>query len=1139
MRRLSLIGLLLLCLLAALPSLAAPVTVAGAVVGPDDQPLPGAEVWLITRFGAVPFGDPTMLSGKCDASGNFVFADANLDEATPPSPYVFWLRPTVVAYQAPHALGWQQVKPDGGKVTVRCGKTGPITGRVTTPDGKPIAATATLEYLRLPSIEPGFGYLMLGRTLADHLAVPTDADGRFHIDWAPAGAFGMPSIAAPGYGRVRLFSRESARDVPITLRPAGRLEVRFTCPEDPAAVAGLKTFYYGGLSGTECADMVTTDAQGQLVVPELQPQRYMVGASFPAMAKWQAEMQNEVQVKSGETARLEIPLRQAVTVKGRVVDTAGAPVAGATVAMEQMIPGLIDWPTTDAVGQYTFCALPGVRQIQVASLPEDYVSADLSQRVVVGEQAATVPDFVVKRAATLTGTVVDQAGQPVPGATVHGGGGGGPVSGTGDRTSDAQGGFAVKQLDPDREVTVWAEAKGLITAQEVRIPAADLGKPVKLTLVPAQPVRLRVTVVGQDGQPIKGAQVQAMWQRAMIGTQVPGGATDEAGTWTSDPQVPIGQYQLGVSANGCSSASTGSWEVVPGETHDFGTVTLVRAAGSIAGQVVDAANKPLAGVKVFNSGDGPKRTETATDPQGHFALTGLFPGRAFVFADAEGYVFTGACAAVGATDVVLRLTPRPEVKALGDPLPPPAGPTRAAELDAAKQLIQGALASANQEYYRQRLAALLARVDLPAAIKLSAEANGAYGDAIAKAMGRQLIDDDPEGALEWLEKIDDTDEYASYQVFAVVELAKTHPDLARRQFDKALPLLDNIEENSGRAVLLAQLGAAMLPIDRALAETTLRQAQDLASPLPRDENGSEIRAQVANALARLDIDAAVEMVQGLTGYENRPVHFEQRLAAKIADANPERAEQLLNIAQEWERRRETVDVVSLMAAKDPARAMRIARAMQETDESKPRALGALAVALRQTDPQSALTLFAEAVAAATKAQGPGGPPGNYQNNRYGAVLTELSLIGRQIGYPLADELSYRAAAMRTTGSEDGPAGGYVDWQGSSLLLAMLSMADPALGREAALAQEPRLPREGDEWTRGEAVRGVLQAVMLSAPAEGLAMVAAHKNDGSWAQQGPHYVMQIAKLLLADPAERQALLQREYGFGSSEDTIWDR
>ena len=56
---------------------------------------------------------------------------------------------------------------------------------------------------------------------------------------------------------------------------------------------------------------------------------------------------------------------------------------------------------------------------------------------------------------------------------------------------------------------------------------------------------------------------------------------------------------------------------------------MLRPLRTVRGRVVDRQGKPVAGVEVFQSGDGPERTTTKTDADGRFSLGGFRQGPVF------------------------------------------------------------------------------------------------------------------------------------------------------------------------------------------------------------------------------------------------------------------------------------------------------------------------------------------------------------------------------------------------------------------------------------------------------------------------------------------------------------------------------
>ena len=101
---------------------------------------------------------------------------------------------------------------------------------------------------------------------------------------------------------------------------------------------------------------------------------------------------------------------------------------------------------------------------------------------------------------------------------------------------------------------------------------------------------------------------------------------------------------------------------------------VLRPLRTVRGQVVDRQGKPVAGVEVFQSGDGPERTSAKTDADGRFSLGGFRQGPGVSFARGDGFRFQGRLIKPAESDVTVELTrvsehPSREMKMLPDPIP--------------------------------------------------------------------------------------------------------------------------------------------------------------------------------------------------------------------------------------------------------------------------------------------------------------------------------------------------------------------------------------------------------------------------------------------------------------------------------------
>lgn len=218
------------------------------------------------------------------------------------------------------------------------------------------------------------------------------------------------------------------------------------------------------------------------------------------------------------------------------VTAGGEPVAGVVVTLGDRTT------TTGADGTYTFEGVPPGEHTVDVEAPEGYtVDGPGTQDVTVGADDVTGVDFALAAFGTIGGAVTDDAGDPVPGATVTVVGPDGPV----ELTTDDEGGYGVGELPPgDYTITLTVPDGYTADVTERRVTVTEAGEsflaedftvaaePVE---PPAQPVG--GTVTDTDGAPVPGAEVVVTDAE---GDEVATATTDDDGAWTAD--LPDGTY---------------------------------------------------------------------------------------------------------------------------------------------------------------------------------------------------------------------------------------------------------------------------------------------------------------------------------------------------------------------------------------------------------------------------------------------------------------------------------------------------------------------------------------------------------------------------------------------------------------------
>jgi hypothetical protein len=266
------------------------------------------------------------------------------------------------------------------------------------------------------------------------------------VPWEPAPA---PSAAAAGTLRIAVHARGApVAGARVFVAPAGSVEGR----------------------GYE------TQADGTRTVTGLPPGNYELTARHPRYLAGGVR----VRVEPGRAAEAILELREGARLYGVVTDTAGNPLAGATV---QLLDGATQLPVvpelsarTDGSGRYALEAVPE-GEFGARFRHERFRPLDRMGLVLAGAGDAREVNAALEEGTVLMGRVVDEAGAPVVGALVMAANEGGGMTRT-----DAQGRFALYGLGdapvsgsaaaPGYGTVYWRSVPPNTTNLEVRLPRA-------------------------------------------------------------------------------------------------------------------------------------------------------------------------------------------------------------------------------------------------------------------------------------------------------------------------------------------------------------------------------------------------------------------------------------------------------------------------------------------------------------------------------------------------------------------------------------------------------------------------------------------------------------------------------------------
>jgi hypothetical protein len=347
---------------------AAPEEVAGRVVDAQGQPVAGTEV-LATDL-ADGMRRPVKARATSDPQGRFRVTVPDLKDARMANlPLTFW------AFRAGLGLGavsfTRSRPPKEDAFVVRLGAPGGTPVRVLGPDGAPVArARVSPLQSRVDSV-PGsvtrrgeLPAFPVPDELADRLATTTGPDGRGRIGEFAPGSVQFAWVGAPGFGRQQIQAAAGADgSLTFTLAPVGRLVGRLVA-DDPKVVRGLTVHIFTrpdpprpGAASSQV--QVVADDAGRFEVAELAAGRLFLNAKVPDGSGLSPRPPNDRSVAPGRVTEVTIPVKMPVktrSVVGRVVDTRGQPVPGATVLQTGDTPARTS-TQSDAQGRFT---LPGV-----------------------------------------------------------------------------------------------------------------------------------------------------------------------------------------------------------------------------------------------------------------------------------------------------------------------------------------------------------------------------------------------------------------------------------------------------------------------------------------------------------------------------------------------------------------------------------------------------------------------------------------------------------------------------------------------------------------------------------------------------------------------------------------------------------
>jgi hypothetical protein len=839
-----------------------------------------------------------------------------------------------------------------------------------------------------------------------------------------------------------------------------------------------------------------------------------------------------------------------VKVQGKVVDReTKTGIGGVRVTLYQRAGiGVTGTPKTavaDGQGGFTVQVKPGRFSVNLSQIPDQYLSpsyrrggGSTPQRLdfeITGQ--TTLPPIELERAASLQGVVVDEAGKPAAGAEVRYLD---PDSFSSSREAlkcDAEGKFAIKGLVSQGRLMIKARTEKAVT-EPMAISLAQK-EPVRLMLSAKKAFALRGAVVDEEGRPVSRARLsgQMTWSIGSTGHVFPlaehqadaQGRFEIGGLWAGDA------YRLRAESDGFAPDETPSVQGVAGQVREFPKIVLRSHSGTIEGTVVDSAGKPLAGVQVFNSGDGPQVQTTQSDTAGRFHLAGLFRGPVYAFAEKEGFRFTGVRVVSGAKEVTIRMLRSDEA--------PPALPNEAHPIaweqqkQVARELL-GKLWEKDARYRTYDAVLAMARVDPATARQWSAESGGKYDRPVRRALAPQIAQSDIEEAMSLIAEEGPRAQYLYQEV--AQHLASVDRAKALRLAEEAV-VRARAEDQPRRAGALAEGGELLVRLGSIEAgRKILEEAAEMASKMGHTGNLADLRGRIAVAVASCDVPQALSLVEGEGLDPHRRDSYRAKIAACLDDVS--KAEAILKDMDPVYIERGRLRLAYRLAPTRLEEAVRLIETplslpLGYRDESASKALayGWLAVAVAPRDKMAAWALVDKAfsIYRAPSSQRP------YVGN-YGGHLGQsahLAAQAKDFGYPDLQRLVWQVLALRPTLEEATNSSARLV-ETRVVMALFLAKVDRQTAEQILWDIEPQSDLIGSgsigvgrrEWLRAWALTNPVHAIEL---AEREAASTA-KTDAA----GSHFwLLDLADLWSLDPAEQLKKVASGFDLQSPEEDNW--
>lgn len=862
--------------------------------------------------------------------------------------------------------------------------------------------------------------------------------------------FGEQTVANYGYQGVK------PADWPqrIVLKKTGRLAGQLSSPlaqavaQREVTVTSSQHEQRNGMFHSSTAKLVT-DRDGKFDAPKMAAGAVLVAVKFDPKHLVRPEQTNtQPQLKAGETLNLNIELKPAVRVEGRVLD-ADSKTAIGDVQVRAFLGTGFESATSDAEGKFFFwmpagetAFHPDIPEEYLAPLaPSDYFDAAKRQQTVKTfdvpqAERFEAPPILLQRPATLRGVVVDNEGRPLRGAKLSG------IAKILDRRTgqpkdreftgqtNERGEFSIAGVDPREPLRLRVTANDVWKIVTITKPE---GEPVRVAIAPGEQFRITGQVADAKGKPVAGAVLE-LWHRDWRPAPTEAEPkklefnepirADAQGQFKTPALTPDGHYRITIRAAGAKTTESAWLDATNPETANPLQLVVTRLAG-LSGVVRDRAGKAVADVRVALFARE-TRAETITNAQGEFKLE-MPAGQPFcVIARHPDFRVHGAYYEKDPSDLNQTLTRLSEP---GETLPLRSILTKEDRekllhrvFEPVKQKLAKSTKTQDKVMTLQSLTGVAPEF-VTEFLDRHPLQPAAYNDMLRTQVAMKRAAVDPDEAEELIARLNQ----GAQKSMAYGMLVDALPEKARAKkleiLAEALVAARAEKSPELRAAALGQVAKRVFALgekDRATA--LLREGQKIAGGLSTSAFAGYARASFATDLALIDLPAALALMKDLKDRQEFARHH-GNTAHRIAATDPAAAVKVLDmipppVQNEFSQRDHyAIRVCYRMAQADLPAALTLADTIVDLP-SRGYALGVIAHAVAKTDPKQAADLMRRAFTVLEEDAVRPDPPQLTSALTPGSVAAALVLIAEEAEPALVRESLWRAIALQRPHTED-------------------------------------------------------------------------------------------------------------------------